>query len=372
MKKNLIMLIIFSVLSTTLISCSEYNDLSTNGMNNIEDNLTYAGEEHYKKILANNIKVDAEVNIPKVEEINVINAKFKSFDVIKFKEVFLNGKEITEEKFNEGDKYSSLTNFTTNDERLTIKDMEGVDFAKKRESEIFSLLGALVESQAVDIELSDNDLNFAGKEEVKYEIYNLLEGLDIKSIDEESFQVKSLDNETIKELCNIAKEMQLGKGKFNYEPSGEDEAYYFTIKNKLHNIPLISEDLSLETTNYGYYSTNITGCYTDKGLAYIKINNIYQEESIKDEANVITVDQALEAVKNIYSNLLVKQSFIIKGISLEYVPNIISEDEGKYELIPSYKIDVEIVTTEDKSGKEVESINNTFLYINGLTGKRII
>ncbi|MCJ7840773.1 hypothetical protein MUB24_07610 [Lederbergia sp. NSJ-179] len=151
-----------------------------------------------------------------------------------------------------------------------------------------------------------------------------------------------------------------------------DEAYLVIF-------PVVYDNIAV--TNKGYLSANnqipaigsrIMGVVHQDDLIYFTCRGIYEmEETIKENITPISVDMALEKVKNKYKDTLLTDPIHISHIALEYVPTVSSSEGIGYELIPAWVFTAQQETTyTDQKGTSTISADFTII-INAETGEEI-
>lgn len=156
--------------------------------------------------------------------------------------------------------------------------------------------------------------------------------------------------------------------------SSSRDCYYFQLSLSVAGNPITRED-SGSSFSGGYAAGSvINAAYSQKGLVYLEIRNLYSGEEMGKEQACLNLDQALEALDNKYNSLILAGEYEVTEICFEYVP-IGTGDLIHVTLTPAWRFlvnhTIEYTGKEDPS-QVVEVNTNKFVFFNGLTGKEIV
>lgn len=360
-------LIIFS-----FCACSEYNDgYSDSG--SVSDNKTYSNESIYEKQLTNNISVAAKVKLPKVDKNPIILAERQGFDNNKVKEIFFKD-EKSQSKINVesvmGENIEYTTSETESGKLLTVgKGIIEYNMSQKAYvNNIFSL---------TDIRIWTKDsVDFMNKNDAIKKAIDLSKSLGIE-VNDIPLKVIAIDFENLKkseeELKNNKKyDERKGKDKIKAKTlSKEDEAYYIELIPVYNGINLISKGISLQTVDKFLEGGKISVLIDKNGIYQFVIGGtVYKQTSIIEEnPKILTLDEALEKVKDTYKDILTSDKIKIVEIRLAYAPDKEQEKFLETKLIPTWCFLAEVEGKSEKTGENEVGVNE--IYINAATGNVI-
>ena len=364
--KSLLILICLSS-SIFLISCSEYND-KANTSTNINQDKKYNNEEFYEKEIASNVTVKANVTIPEVKQVSILKASKWKFNPLEVKEVMMKNAEVnkTEEVVEIFGQKMTRTDFQSNsNEVLTVQD----GFIDYNQYENY-ILGIM---RGIDSELwKKEELDFMSKDsaiQIAIDTCNKL-GIDI---DKNSINTTAIDYETLSDEFNkMVESGMLQPNYLNQEVSKESEAYVIELSAILKEVPIYSQNITLQSVDKMIEGTNIIFIINKDGVAqFNSYGSIYSIEEIKEEnPKLIDINTAIDTVGSIYTNIITEDKITITDISLEYIPIQNNKNSSEYEMIPSWCFEVEINGFNKKINEESKTIN--YININAITGEEII
>lgn len=366
-KFNRSLLILTCLSSIFLISCSEYND-KTNVSTNINQDKKYNNEKLYRKEIASNVTVEANVTIPEMKETPVLKASKKKFNPLEVKEIMMKNTEANKvEEIIEifGEKIPS-TKFQSNaNEVLSVQD-GFIDYSQYGNYTLSIM-------RVIDPEVwKKEELDFMSKDSAIQTAINICNQLEI-DIDKNSIDTIAIDYETLSNEYNkIVESGGLKEAFLDKEISKESEAYVIELSSVLKEIPIYSQNITLQSSDKIISGTSIVFIINKEGVAQFNVYGlVYSLEEIKeDNPELIDIDTAIETVGSIYTNMITEDIITIIDISLKYIPIQDNKNTSEYELVPSWCFEVEVNGFDKKINEEYKSIN--YININAKTGEEII
>lgn len=170
----------------------------------------------------------------------------------------------------------------------------------------------------------DSDLAFCSAEKAEKTVRELLEGCGLSLFSEAD--VYTLTKERLKQVEDYLD----GMGELNEIRSGEslkkekwteeDECYYMIFRGSVENLPVYQyrrmgreEELSA--------GTSIELIYSAEGIRYLYISNPYRMTGeISKKQNVVSMEEALVQLKELYENILDENKKTVEQCYLCYLP----------------------------------------------------
>jgi len=239
-----------------------------------------------------------------------------------------------------GTKYP-VDNYTyTNGDKLTVSGF-GTYFGTQNSSK----LDAAIRSFYFGFGAIDKDWDFASREEAYEQIKSAYAKLGIALSDQ--YDVYTYDYETLKKnrLDILAKLIADGNEislESDEDWSAADNCYYFVLQQEINGLPVTKQGngfFSSKTTVTN--GTTLDVIYTGNGIEMLSIMDPYELMTVDQAVEAISLEDAMRALGNFYSQIEGGSIRTITGISYEYVP-IAIDDNGKsaYDLVPCWTFHV--------------------------------
>lgn len=344
--------------------------------------------KHLERTLETNLQVDADVDVPADMKFSVSPAKLITFDADAVAGEFLSGK-----------------NYSKGDEHRDSQDprVYGSSYTAEDGSTVFFNYNSGINRMDFDqkkYEEYDYGMVIYGKYFIRSDIAEIFTKPSIDNVDKE--QAIQLVQEKIAELkipvaetpevyaldvATLLKEQE--KIKKEDEQAGiadskvagahqwvkEDQAYVIVFR------ALASDGKPVTST--GYMASDATGLPITgsrimavvgvDGLLHFEAQGIYEtEQPEKTDPPLISVDQALEQVKEKYKNVILTSPVHIEHIALEYVPQYTDVETPTYKFSPVWVLTTAQAKNEASGKNEQFSLGDQFpIYIDAVTGKEI-
>ncbi|HLU21047.1 MAG TPA: hypothetical protein VKZ77_01025 [Bacillaceae bacterium] len=324
--------------------------------------------------LDENLLVNANVNAPNNEKIIISSITLKEFEEDKLERTFFENKKVVEMHkdsnylFPEYD-YKSIT---FSDASSLFVDLGTFrfydsDFYKEREYEnVISGSTFFIRSDLKEV-YKQESLDEINKDDAIELVRSTIQDLGIRDLGNP--KIIALDLETLKS------EWEDYEGKHGEHPrkwEKADEAYVITFPVLSDKLNITSKGYFSATNNIPVIGSRVMGVVTKDGLIYLTANGIYDiGEKVKNDITPISLETALESVKNKYKDVIVTDPIVISNIALEYMPIVSNVGGIKYELIPAWVFTAtQEQTFNDIKGKFTSSTEFT-IFINAETGQEI-
>jgi hypothetical protein len=153
----------------------------------------------------------------------------------------------------------------------------------------------------------------------------------------------------------------------------EDEAYVVIFPVVLDDTNITNKGYSNAANQMDAMGSRIMGVVGKEGLIFLTVQGIYEiGETLKDKISPISLETALNKVKNKYKDVLITDPMLISKISLEYVPTVSTTDGIKYKLIPAWVfLGKQDLTIDDKKGGSFQVSSEFSIMINAENGEEL-
>ncbi|MBC8059813.1 MAG: hypothetical protein H7Y18_04025 [Clostridiaceae bacterium] len=329
----------------------------------------------YKATLADNLIVDATVDVSDVKDIPTLQVTGKVFDKNELLNTFLGSKDIKEKK--EG----GQSTYIVSNKSLTIHAEPGrFNFI----TPLGDYVKSIIDSRDEVSKFKSAELDFVAKSKATEQVTALIKTLDITS--HTSPEIYALDYNTLQqEQDGLMKDknykyfVDLGKTRIKEKWTKDDECYYMVFRIDMNGIPCSNTNFTMQSLDAMISGSELGVIISKDGIESFNINGvIYEQKNSKVKTSgLISMEQALESLKKKYSNVILKEEAIITGISMVYLPVITKlgtvSEEGvssnrEIEMVPCWYFNIKQKYT--KAGK-VNTID-IVVHINAIDGKEIL
>ncbi|MGL5692860.1 MAG: hypothetical protein ACRCXA_02195 [Peptostreptococcaceae bacterium] len=373
MKKKIIKLCTSLLISSCLfVGCSEYNDNYSG--DTPSENKTYSGEDIYTKKLSNTLEVDAKVESIDLSKVEMLKVDRKIFDLNIATEIFFGNEEREISKRKE--EYDNETIDIT-----TVKSKDGSELEisngdinyKNPDRDYVDMIRTLSDNEVWE----NKNLEFMDKDTAIKKAIEVCNKLGIK-ISNEPIGITCIDIDNMK---NEEKRIKEGPSyddfiqKINIknkEISKDKEAYIIDFSIEEGGIKYNEDLISLQTVDELIEGSFVSVTIDKNGVSGFKTEGvIYEKTATKDtNSKIITIDEALDKVNDIYKDILTNDVIKISKIGLRYITSIDNRTYQKAELIPVWCFTVDAY--QSKKGIEGKELFSYKIYINAITGDEVI
>lgn len=374
-KKLKIIIVMPFILLFTACSTTEkmVNDQSTSTASKpltSSQGLTDSG--FYQANLSENLKVDAVVDTPEADSFSSFSVEEKQFDVTKVVHIFFNNEQVTSEQ---GDGQSRYTSGEA------ILDISNAGFFRFN-TKLGQYINTVLINSSDKNEFTDQELSDFPQEKAMEQATAMMKELGITPCFPP--QIYSLDANSLQNTQNQLFQdedfmyyVDIGKIKAKDSWTKEDESYYMVFDVECNGLPISSESYSFKNSEVGVEGSRATILVSRSGIQSFEVDGVlYQELEKKQSEPIISVEKALEALKQKYEKIILNDELTVKHISLVYTPVITggSPDkqtgeiiDKKMDLIPAWEF-----TIDKKYIKDKKEFADTFIVqINAATGEEI-
>lgn len=379
--KNILLVINVFLIIAVLSACGkDTNSIDTVNISNAENNGTVTKiPKSLKKKLSENVVVDAEIDAPEKlpKQMGIYNAKIKELEnkeqVLKLLSNNESFKKQPNEEFtdNGGVKRVQET-YCSNDNCYLSWSGTQLSYTKDVYFDIqdaFSLTWSGFKSYDNEMKniYKEKQLEFMTPKEAEKKAREFLSLMGITACNVNIF---ALDSATLKEQQTITnkqcKEDNLPPSKIRpvRHWSKDDDCYALKFNQDLNGVQVSSQEFGKSVNQI---SGPIIHVYiTKSGFVNVIINNIFDimDEPIQSKTP-LSLNKALDIVKNKYDEVIMKRPITITDIEFSYVPQLKSANEENYILTPAWLFNLAEYSDDIK-----DSIDKR-LIINALTGEQM-
>lgn len=228
--------------------------------------------------------------------------------------------------------------------------------------------------------LSEKDLSFATREQVKSEVQKVIDTLKIPVVDDPL--CLTLDYETLvaenERQYAIALELAEGFGQ-SFLPekmkiSEDDACYMFYYPIAVDGMPVSPYLNGVYGDGSLFGGTQLIACYDKDGLAGLSLDYqpIIQEK--REAKPAVSFEDILEKERMKYGSLILDGTYRIYDIRLEYIVQPVSSEMNTYNIVPVWRFSVEHrYEQSSKFGGEdpFEVVENTYDLFHAITGEEL-
>lgn len=324
--------------------------------------------------LDKNLIVKADITGVNNKTFKINSISLKNFDVDKIKKTFFKNKTVVETHDNRNELFPEYKNkyFQLSDESYLILELGSIRYAdayynERNYDNAISGSTYFIRPDLKDV-YKKTTIESIDKDEAVEKVKNAVNEIGISQLGKP--EVIALDFETLESQWEVF-ETKDGRQPRKWEK--DDEAYVVIFPAIYDNSRITNKSYLSATNQMPVLGSRIMGVVNKQGLIFLTCSGIYEiGNTLKDKVTPISLESALEKVKNKYKNVIITDPIIISKIALEYVPtSSLNKDTIKYELIPAWVFTAKQESTfKDKKGSFKASTNFTIM-INAETGQEI-
>lgn len=339
-------LILVASMTLSFTSCGRSNAVTPVSENTVASTQTPSGTakannvdsiQRIERDLDTNLKVNAEVTMPATEVCSEYPLKFKSFTSDELSTLLL--------KNDTSKKTVSVLEFDPEGFRLNtengaeiIAQTGGVSFLaeSRRTDEIVNLMDRYRLKYPDGPEMSA-ELSFMSREDATKKGVDIIQQLDIACTPKAECVV-ALTNKQLSDWQETALQddfnkalVDAGKTAVVKDWSDADDGYYITYSFVQDDIPLFNfDEPNIKLANDSGFPGTIFAemLITSNGIRYFRIDGAVSFDGQSSSQKIISVDDALDKLKDKYSQVILTEPYTVTKIYLEYIS--IPEKDKKY------------------------------------------
>lgn len=334
-------------------------------------------QDHVSGTLCDGVKVDAEIpDMSEISQYDIVRVQMSlpDDDVLEDMKTFFFS-TCQEDIKEEYDEQFMHTNYYTEEGKARTRNFavikspgfqyvswtNVVDFTETSWSFSYDL-ARTPESNVVLQVSTPEDRDFMSREEAVQTVLQQLAEWDLHPVGEA--EVYSMDGD----LMNEVVEDEVARGLLDYTKWDRDnlDAYFMIFQTGYQNIPYTFYDVF-----FGDKGTNAARfdiIYTQNGIVSFEYAFCHYNllETIEQHDQVITLDQAMSAVKQHYEELVLTDDVYIHHIYFQYVPTQPDMEEGTSVMVPAWVVQPSFM---DSNQKET---NFDPIFIDAITGEVLL
>lgn len=337
--------------------------------------------EHYQENISDKLDVDAPVSVPQTETFSVLSAKTMALAPQKVADVFFENESFTVTGANEN------VYITDDGDELSFNRQGGAfEYRTQFAKLVFNVFSySLAASPGNEEAFKEKELDgFSGEQAISMaeDVLNRL-GISVMETPEVIvLDAKTLSQEQNKLMADDYYQMLIQNNRIQFKDgwTDEDACYYFMFFVSMKNIPVFSEQFTMQTVDDTIYGSRIGILVSQNGVEGFEIQSVlYEETGIKENVEqLVTMESALQKAEEKYGELLNDSTFTITDVQLIYVPLRDTEDTKRYCMTPAWRMTVKEESSFlelDENGKWVstgKSVHKKLFLVNAVTGEEII
>lgn len=304
--------------------------------------LSLQAPAHVKEESAPYFTVDAEVTTDQPKELYSYRAAYEMPDGDKLKDVFMpEEEECVTEYVPEFDRYVC----ESKDGKKRASTAIGTSFQNKEYSYYYALLLTsdmyhMFPESFPDIK-TVKELPFADREKATGTVRKTAEKLDI-CLAEEPFVFEGIDAEGLLALyqkeIEVAGEEGIEKYLSDFEVQPDMGCYYMLWRVLTPHGEVFRNGNMDIGGKMGMDGAYVMAIYSPGGMTCFQANAVFAYEGEERVRQILSVDEALEQVEELYGNAILteKDAITITEIALDYVPVLRDVEKGIYDILPAW------------------------------------
>jgi len=326
---------------------------------------------HITRSISENLDIDADIDFPSNKEYAIYCVERKKFSQEYFN-LFLSEEDSERTIFENPNYPRAFVVETGRGSDMGIKDGY-LNYQRRMgyDHEVVAMIEGrlMIEEELFYSENNGNtkELSFQSKEEaIRLGESKIKEVLDcqleeIRTVALDHRDLKNLQDDLLKK-DSYKTELENGTSTQIGEWSEEDDVYYIQYILKQDDLPIhnaiLEPQVSMSIDVFWSFPVNITVLVDKDGISYFNFRNALDGlGEIKEKKTIITANEALEKIEEIYNNIILTDKTTISKIWLEYIPVPNWKDTSQMELRPYWCIQIDTVNIGGEKWSQVERIN---------------
>lgn len=379
MKRIVYAITLSILLAITMSGCfpTEENNYSTNKITKAEkadiDSVIH-NTKHINEKVYDNFFIDADVNINIQKNFNIYTAVSSELDFELMQNLILDDKKIAETNEDENDLINIYEDGSTalKSRNLINQNLYEITKIEYYDKDLdWFYMGSNDFNGRIDYErdtiFNGKDLDFMSSDSACNLVKEKMEKLGITS---ESYQVYTVDYDYIakKDAEHRESFSEFGEQKEYINYTKDDEFYIVVPQCYLPNGGLLREmyytwiEDDISDVNSGI----VYAIVGKNGILKIECSGVFDitgEDTSHTE--IVSLESALEKVKENYKDVVLKEPLTITNIELSYIPYVANQKKGTFQLKPTWVFDV-IKEYEDGSKPRCVKL------VDAITGELVI
>jgi len=150
------------------------------------------------------------------------------------------------------------------------------------------------------------------------------------------------------------------------------DCYIFLFSPEIENVFVTSYSQGFLEDGSLTQGSNIKVIYSQRGIEYLEITNLYQVVDKATPEKILALEQAISLLDQKYNSLILYGDYVVYDISLEYIPTRIKNDTKQFVMIPAWSFEIRH-TSEYQKGSSTVSLTERYRTVfNAINGEEII
>lgn len=325
-----------------------------------------AKEKYIQEDVEDNFEINAQIILPKLNAYPIYPIKQKKFSE-QDAAFFFNEEsgDITKEVDPNNPNPDDSIGFTLNTSKGSSmkSNMGWLTYSRNavRDNEIASIIQSYIFHDKAN---TNEELSFIDSKEairIGQEKIKLVTGEHAEVI-----QLVAMDSSTLSDYQEelIQDGFFIKKANIN-EWSEDDDIYYIQYSIIREELPLFyrssksnESGISMQIDAHWSFNTSVTIMIDKEGICYFDYENAFTDiQGEKEPQTIISPEEAINKVKEIYSDIILTDKHSVTKVYLEYIPVPDWEDISKIELRPYWCVQMEILSEQGDIWITAERIN---------------
>ena len=322
-------------------SDGSFSDPSENSYANSEQDVETSGSDSQEiHLKIDNLQLDMNVpsNIPNV--VTSLKLTLKKWDTEYMKKFFLENSTITESYEYDCQFYPGEKHYSYDTDQLAVFWEPGkFGFSDKIALGGEFKYGTVYYEVTDDFAANNEELSAFSRKDAVNRVNDFLEKIGITNYGEP--KIAPIRAELANEVLSKFKKRGEDNGEpFDYTPwTEEEECYYLRYPLLYNNMELSVDMVGIPKREWGISGTYIEAVVSKNQIIRVMGNDIYSENTEKaDEISInYNFDQALDKLKNYYSNIVFDSPITYYDCKLIYFPDDVSDDRMTVTFMPVWR-----------------------------------
>lgn len=326
-----------------------------------------------KETLADNLLIDAKININGDLNWKKFNVDFKDLNYEKFINKLLEHRKITDidEGRGQSKNEKNAVSYSFDDKSFLYTDIERISYSSgpryndRSYAQIILSTSGFIRPDLAKVYNKDKLENLDKENSISL-VKQQLTTLGIEFNEEPT--VYALDHAT---MMSEWEDYLMPDGTYEKKWTKDEEAYVIMFQETINNLPL-TESAYRDIIGHDVYGGRIMGVVSKYGLINLEIQSVYEPTAEQNVDKLISFNSAVELLKEKYKDIILTDPVTVSNVALELVPIKDQRDESKISLIPAYVFTANQRVTTSKEGFEDVIDDASFnIFFDAETGNEI-
>lgn len=286
------------------------------------------GKRRITETVSDTFRVDLEIDAAEVAELPAVEAEPFHFELEKVQAALFSGQEPDVEKveaplpgyrLSSGDAVARFTSSARFSDLL---------YYTSYSEQVFDVFGFHDQEQgsiAAEFRATDT-VPFAAPSEAETDFLDLLQNMGIGNAGD--ITVYALDHSALQRVGDgLAAEQEAQNGaegktrrQYKEEWTAADDCYYLIARCMVNDVPVSQQETVGPADEYAMNGSYAAALFNASGLQYLKVSAFVQNPVNGDPETILAAEEALDAVREKYGDLITENEVTVVGAELIYAP----------------------------------------------------